>query len=194
MHQGKDTETTQQQHAARMCTHGVADSLCLPLTYSSSAFPFPPFPFQPNKFKRAIEFDGVMVIEQLRYSGVFEAITIRKQGFPFRLTHENFMKRFKCIMPKKTWPNHKQACTELIQAMGMDLQAVQMGVTKVLYRAKEHGAMELKRNVNTHTTHAHPNSHAHVCAWPAQFGCMLIVAPLSFFVPPCLFRLPSRPL
>ena len=104
---------------------------------------------KPNKLKQPITFDGVMVIEQLRYSGVFEAITIRKQGFPFRLTHQDFMKRFKCIMPKKTWPNHKQACVELIQAMGQDTNAVQMGLTKVLYRASEHKNMELKRNVST---------------------------------------------
>lgn len=55
----------------------------------------------------------------------------RKQGFPFRLSHEDFFKRFKCILPKKTWPNHKAACIELIGAMGQDTTLVQMGVTKV---------------------------------------------------------------
>jgi myosin heavy subunit len=28
-----------------------------------------------------------MSLQQLRFAGVFEAITIRKHGFPFRLTH-----------------------------------------------------------------------------------------------------------
>jgi myosin heavy subunit len=46
---------------------------------------------KPNPRKAPLEFDGMMTLQQLTYSGVFEAITIRKQGFPFRLTHENFM-------------------------------------------------------------------------------------------------------
>lgn len=54
-----------------------------------------------------MQYDPPLVLLQLTYSGVFEAITIRKQGFPFRYTHEQFRKRFKCIMPKKTWPNDK---------------------------------------------------------------------------------------
>ena len=40
-----------------------------------------------------MEFHGHMSLEQLQYSGVFEAIEIRKKGFPFRLTHERFFKR-----------------------------------------------------------------------------------------------------
>ncbi len=31
-----------------------------------------------------MQFDGNMVLEQLQYAGVFEAIQIRKSGFPFR--------------------------------------------------------------------------------------------------------------
>lgn len=92
---------------------------------------------KPNKFKRALEYDGVMCLQQLTYSGVFEAITIRKQGFPFRFTHLEFVKRFKCLTPKKTYPNAKEGCVELIKLMGQDLNLVQMGVTKVLYRAPQ---------------------------------------------------------
>jgi len=42
-----------------------------------------------------LEFVGKLVLEQLRYSGVFEAVQIRKSGFPFRLTHVDFFKRYK---------------------------------------------------------------------------------------------------
>lgn len=84
---------------------------------------------------------------------MFEAITIRKQGFPFRLSHEDFTKRFKCILPKKSWGSKwKEASLELIAAMGQDLKLVQMGVTKVLYRAGEHKNMELKRNIAVEAT------------------------------------------
>jgi len=107
---------------------------------------------KPNPSKEALRFDGPMVLQQLRYSGVFEAITIRKQGFPFRLTHEQFMKRFRCLAPKTSWPNHKAACEDLIKRMGQDTKNVQIGISKVLYRAEEHKNMELKRNIAVEAT------------------------------------------
>ena len=38
-----------------------------------------------------------MCIEQLTYAGVFEAVKIRKSGFPFRYTHGRFASRYRCI-------------------------------------------------------------------------------------------------
>ena len=33
-------------------------------------------------------------MEQLTYAGVFEAVAIRKTGYPFRLTHTRFANRY----------------------------------------------------------------------------------------------------
>ncbi|CAN0226566.1 unnamed protein product, partial [Ectocarpus fasciculatus] len=38
-----------------------------------------------------------MCIEQLTYAGVFEAVQIRKSGFPFRLPHRRFANRYRCL-------------------------------------------------------------------------------------------------
>jgi len=46
-----------------------------------------------NAVKKPGIFTAPMCLEQLRYAGVFEAVSIRKQGFPFRFTHEDFYKR-----------------------------------------------------------------------------------------------------
>ena len=40
---------------------------------------------KPNQTKRANTFQAITTLEQLRYSGLFEAVHIRKQGYPFRL-------------------------------------------------------------------------------------------------------------
>ena len=49
---------------------------------------------KPNVEKSPDSIDAQLVLEQLRYSGVLEAIKIRKQGFPFRPSHEEFFRRY----------------------------------------------------------------------------------------------------
>jgi myosin heavy subunit len=41
-----------------------------------------------NPQKRPDVFDGALSFEQLKYSGVFEAVIIRQSGYPFRLKHK----------------------------------------------------------------------------------------------------------
>jgi len=103
---------------------------------------------KPNPNKAPMQFYGAMSLEQLQYAGVFEAVTIRKQGFPFRLTHNEFFRRYKCLFKDKQWDNRViENCKFLINSMGLDLTQVQIGSTRVLYRAEQHRVMELKRNL-----------------------------------------------
>jgi myosin heavy subunit len=103
---------------------------------------------KPNTQKSPMLFDSNMVLEQLRYSGVFEAVKIRKSGYPFRYTHVEFFKRFKCLRPKEAWDKDaKKNCAKLISLMQMDPAEVQIGQSRVLYRAEQHRTMELKRNL-----------------------------------------------
>jgi myosin heavy subunit len=54
---------------------------------------------KPNELKSPSTFVARMTMEQLRYSGVFEAVAIRKQGYPFRLTHQIFYDRYRYGSP-----------------------------------------------------------------------------------------------
>jgi len=110
---------------------------------------------KPNETKKPSrhEFTGMNVLRQLRYAGVFEAVQIRQTGFPFRLTHEDFYKRYKSIIredppdiSKKEW---KKYCEMILKKMGekKDMTNIQLGVTKVLYRAVQYREIELLRNV-----------------------------------------------
>ena len=79
-----------------------------------------------NPNKAPMEFEGMMSMLQLKYSGVFEAVKIRKQGFPFRLLHREFWLRYKCIMPR-THPWDKSMVKNarfLIQEMKQDVSQV----------------------------------------------------------------------
>ncbi len=50
---------------------------------------------KPNDKKKPDTFDANNCLQQLRYAGVFQAVTIRQRGFPFRWTHEAFFKRYR---------------------------------------------------------------------------------------------------
>jgi myosin heavy subunit len=114
-----------------------------------------------------------MSLQQLRYAGVFEAVRIRQTGYPFRYSHENFLKRYGFLVKdihKRYGPNLKQNCDLLLKSMKGDWAKVQgtnvlcqgvvsgvgnslacgwcaVGKTRVLYRAPEQRGLELQRNI-----------------------------------------------
>ncbi len=54
---------------------------------------------KPNMEQVANKFDPVLALNQLKYSGLFEAIRIRKSGYEVRINHDLFVKRYKHIIP-----------------------------------------------------------------------------------------------
>lgn len=56
---------------------------------------------KPNSMKVASIFDSNMVLQQLRYAGLLEAIRIRASGFPYRRVFSSFVHRYKCLTSKE---------------------------------------------------------------------------------------------
>jgi len=52
---------------------------------------------KPNTAKKPQTMEANVALQQLRYAGVFEAVKIRQQGYPFRWSYEHFYKRYRCI-------------------------------------------------------------------------------------------------
>lgn len=50
---------------------------------------------KPNSEKKPHLFDTAMSLRQMKYAGLFEAIRIRKSGFPFRGEYDSFAKRYR---------------------------------------------------------------------------------------------------
>ena len=55
---------------------------------------------KPNQQKAPATLDMAMVVEQLTYAGVFEAVKIRKSGYPFRKPHAVFSRQYRWIARK----------------------------------------------------------------------------------------------
>lgn len=103
---------------------------------------------KPNNDKAPMKFVPKNCYEQLLYSGVFEAVAIRKQGFPFRLTHQNFLERYSICMKENFGTGEVKAkCQEILDFMKCDKTNTRIGSTRVLYRAEEHKKLELRRSI-----------------------------------------------
>jgi hypothetical protein len=108
---------------------------------------------KPNQQKIPDEFDAPLSLEQLRFAGVFEAVEIRKQGYPYRKIHEHFFKDYRLLMPKAQRPAIKQpdygaTCRKMIPILIKEIpeaKKLNMGTSMVLYKSPEHRVLELKR-------------------------------------------------
>eukprot|EP00516_Mucochytrium_quahogii_P004452 CAMPEP_0203755414 /NCGR_PEP_ID=MMETSP0098-20131031/8869_1 /ASSEMBLY_ACC=CAM_ASM_000208 /TAXON_ID=96639 /ORGANISM=" , Strain NY0313808BC1" /LENGTH=1902 /DNA_ID=CAMNT_0050646867 /DNA_START=366 /DNA_END=6074 /DNA_ORIENTATION=- len=114
---------------------------------------------KPNPYKKPGIFVSPMCLQQLRFAGVFEAVSIRKKGYPFRKSHANFFVTYRCVEPsavsKRDWMdarktgNYRKCAENLLNAMiGRSVPSAKdcrMGKTMILYRADQHRALEIQR-------------------------------------------------
>jgi hypothetical protein len=56
---------------------------------------------KPNHVKQPMIYNAPFVLQQLSYSGVLEAVTIRKSGYPFRMDHLTFVRRYRLLLPQE---------------------------------------------------------------------------------------------
>ena len=82
------------------------DSFLTP--YPGVTFPHYIRCIKPNQEKQADLFDSVISLQQLKYAGVMEAVMIRKGGFPFKYTHEQFFKKYRALSSDPSTPSAKQ--------------------------------------------------------------------------------------
>jgi myosin heavy subunit len=105
---------------------------------------------KPNDEKAPLHFIPSKSYEQLTYSGVFEAVAIRKQGFPFRLEHKAFVTRYaKLCGDGGVTGDLKEQCKKIIKHMKLNPTNVQVGRAQVLYRAMEYRSLELQWSIAT---------------------------------------------
>ncbi|KAL6053329.1 Unconventional myosin-XIX [Balamuthia mandrillaris] len=102
---------------------------------------------KPNPDKRAMDFDKLLVLHQLRCGGVLSSIKISVAGYPNRRTYEEFRLRYQML--GKFIPaaerEHRQVCHGLIKEMYLEEGKYQFGKTKLYLRAGQIGLLEKRR-------------------------------------------------
>jgi myosin-5 len=139
--------------------------------------------FSPNIDGDPESFNGAHVLSQLRSSGIFEAISVRMRGFPFRKSHEQFVSMYQSLaisvssitpklMSRKIISNvfgkadgiHVGERTVSAQLIAVTVKLVQLLIlAQVFYKHSHHKALEaaLKAAVysQARTIQRHYRSH-----------------------------------
>ncbi|KAK9439578.1 Myosin-2 [Metarhizium brunneum] len=107
---------------------------------------------KPNEAKAAWQFEGPMVLSQLRACGVLETVRISCAGYPTRWTYEEFALRYYMLVHSDQWTAEirEMANAILTKALGTStgkgLDKYQLGLTKIFFRA---GMLAFLENLRT---------------------------------------------
>ncbi|KAJ9155709.1 Myosin type-2 heavy chain 1 [Pleurostoma richardsiae] len=102
----------------------------------------------PNHKKRPKQFNGLLVLDQLRCNGVLEGIRIARTGFPNRLPFAEFRQRYEVLcrdMPKG-YLEGQAAAAMILEKLGLDRSLYRVGLTKVFFRAGVLAELEEQRD------------------------------------------------
>ncbi|KAG7466962.1 hypothetical protein MATL_G00148210 [Megalops atlanticus] len=111
------------------------DSLHSLMATLSASNPFFIRCIKPNMEKNPNKFDPVVVLNQLRYSGMLETVKIRRAGFPVRRTFQDFFSRYKMILREKSSSgDERRKCTDLLAQYDRAGTDWQLGKTKVFLK------------------------------------------------------------
>ncbi|RCV16775.1 hypothetical protein SETIT_3G164800v2 [Setaria italica] len=100
---------------------------------------------KPNNNLKPTTFENINVLQQLRCSGVLEAIRISCAGYPTRKIFHDFLCRFRILAPEVFMErnNEKVTCQKILDKIG--LQGYQIGRTKVFLRAGQMAELDARR-------------------------------------------------
>jgi len=101
----------------------------------------------PNSQKIPRLLEPEMVLDQLRCSGLMEAVRVSRAGFPVRIVHEDFVVRFSLLKeparPSEPWKNQVQS---MMVALGIRHDSYRIGITKLFLRREVHEKLEEERS------------------------------------------------
>ncbi|RLN37573.1 hypothetical protein BBJ28_00018336 [Nothophytophthora sp. Chile5] len=111
---------------------------------------------KPNDDASASQFDRKRLLEQLRCSGVLEAVKISRSGYPVRFPHDVFIKTYSCILsqvPHAQGQVEKDVAARMVASFASMLELktdakhppFQVGKTKVFCVLEAHQALEAAR-------------------------------------------------
>lgn len=105
---------------------------------------------KPNNDKQALRMDMPCVLQQLRYLGMLDTITIRQKGYPVRLRFQHFVERYRHMLktPLPRGTPYRELCRFVLDTLpGTNTEGpdFQLGATRVFLREAVHRILESSR-------------------------------------------------
>ncbi|KAK2408469.1 P-loop containing nucleoside triphosphate hydrolase superfamily protein [Trifolium repens] len=101
---------------------------------------------KPNAKKLPGIYDNELVLQQLRCCGVLEAVRISRAGYPTRMNHQEFSRRYEFLLSGTDVPRDPLSISvAVLQNFNIPFEMYQVGYTKLYLRAGQIGVLEDKR-------------------------------------------------
>ncbi|XP_019435284.1 PREDICTED: myosin-2-like [Lupinus angustifolius] len=101
---------------------------------------------RPNNKQLPGIYDEDLVLQQLRCCGVLEAARISRVGYPTRMTHQEFSRRYGFLLSEANVSQDPLSISvSVLQQFHIPFEMYQVGYTKLYLRAQQIGVLEDKR-------------------------------------------------
>ncbi|CAI9760466.1 unnamed protein product [Fraxinus pennsylvanica] len=98
---------------------------------------------KPNSKQLPGTFEKGLVLEQLRCCGILEVVRISRYGYPTRMTHQEFTRRYGFLLPENNaCQDPLSSSVAILQQFDILPEMYQVGYTKLYFRAGQIGALE----------------------------------------------------
>ncbi|CAH9071085.1 unnamed protein product [Cuscuta europaea] len=102
---------------------------------------------KPNSFQSPGEYDQGLVLQQLRCCGVLEVVRISRSGYPTRMSHQKFARRYGFLLLDRAAPQDPLSVSvSILHQFKILPDMYQVGYTKLFFRTGQVGVLEETRN------------------------------------------------
>ena len=98
---------------------------------------------KPNRLQLPGVFEQDLVLQQIRSCRLLEVVRISRSGYPARISHENFAKRYGFLLVQSIANQDKlSACIAILHRFNIAPEMYQVGITKLFLRAVQIDRLE----------------------------------------------------
>lgn len=98
---------------------------------------------KPNRLQLPGVFEQDLVLQQIRSCRLLEVVRISRSGYPARISHENFAKRYGFLLVQSIANQDKlSACIAILHRFNIAPEMYQVGITKLFLRAGQIDRLE----------------------------------------------------
>lgn len=106
---------------------------------------------KPNNFQSPGLYEQGLVLQQLRCCGVLEVVRISRSGFPTRMSHQKFVRRYGFLLLESVASQDPLSVSvAILHQFNILPEMYQVGYTKLFFRAGQIGMLEDTRNRTLH--------------------------------------------